>query len=294
MSRPARVAFLGTGIMGAPMASNLARAGYDVVAWNRTSAKSTPLGEHGVTIALTATEAVSGCDTVIVMLSSGPVCREILLGDGGVLDAMNPGALLIVMSSIGRDEASDLAAQVRAAGLNWLDAPVSGGETGARQAALSIMVGGEVDVFDRACPMLETLGNPILIGPAGCGALCKLINQLTVASTISVVAEALLLAETSCADPAKVREALLGGFARSTVLEQHGQRMIEKNFRPGGPAKYQLKDTRAALEVAHHAKLDLPILALTDSLFNDLVEHGDGELDHSAVIRELQRRNGLL
>jgi len=294
MSERKRIAFLGTGIMGAPMATNLARADYDVVGWNRTPAKVAPLRAQGVAIASSAREAVTGCDTAVVMLSSGAACREVLLGSGGVLGAMREGALLIVMSSIGQDEAADLAAEAQAAGLDWLDAPVSGGETGARQAALSIMVGGEAETFERAQPILKLLGNPIHIGPAGCGALCKLINQLTVASTLAVVAEALLLAEASQADPAKVREALLGGFAKSAILEQHGKRMIEKDFRPGGPAKYQLKDTRAALEVAHHARLELPMLTLADSLFEGLVEHGDGELDHSAVIRELERRNGLL
>lgn len=180
-----------------------------------------------------------------------------------------------------------------ALGIQWLDAPVSGGEKGAVDASLSIMAGGATEAFADAEDILSAMGRPVHIGPEGTGALAKLVNQLTVASTIGAIAEALLLAEAGGADPARVREALLGGFAYSRILEQHGQRMLDNNFSPGGPAKYQLKDTRAACEVAQELGIDLPILTLTDSLFFDLIQAGGGELDHSALYLELRRRNGF-
>lgn len=286
-----RVALLGTGIMGAPMARNLARAGYEVTAWNRSIDKSRPLVREGIILASTAAEAAAHGDAVIVMLSSGSVCAEVLFATNGVASAMRDGALLIVMASIGVREAMDMAHRAESLGLQWLDAPVSGGEQGAQRAELSIMVGGTQGVFDQAVELFGALGTSIHVGPAGSGALCKLINQSIVASTLTVVAEALLLAEKSGADVARVRQALLGGFARSTILEQQGLRMIEGNFDPGGPARYQIKDTKAALEAANDAGLELPVLTLADQLFTDLVEHGDGDLDHSAIICELRRRN---
>lgn len=286
-----RVALLGTGIMGAPMARNLARAGYEVTVWNRTFDKSQALANEGIAIASSAAEAAENCDAVVVMLSSGSVCQETLFGAGGVAKAMREGALLIVMASIGVREAMDMAHQAENLGLQWLDAPVSGGEQGAQRAELSIMVGGAQGVFDQAVELFGALGTPNHVGPMGSGALCKLVNQSVVASTLTVVAEALLLAEKSGADIARVRQALLGGFARSTILEQQGLRMIEGDFDPGGPARYQIKDTKAALEAANDAGLELPVLTLADQLFTDLVEHGDGDLDHSAIIRELRRRN---
>lgn len=286
-----RVALLGTGIMGAPMARHLARTGHEVTIWNRSADKARSLSSEGIAIASSPADAVKDCDAAIVMLSSGSVCQDILFGKNGAANAMREGALLIVMASIGVREATAMAHQAEALGLQWLDAPVSGGEQGARQATLSIMVGGTTGAFDQAVELFGALGTAHHVGPVGSGALCKLINQSVVASTLTVVAEALLLAEGSGADVMKVRQALLGGFARSTILEQQGLRMIEGSFDPGGPARYQIKDTKAALEAATDAGLELPMLTLADQLFTDLVEHGDGDLDHSAIIRELRRRN---
>lgn len=286
-----RVALLGTGIMGAPMARHLARTGHELTVWNRSIEKSRSLINEGIILAPSAVDAVKDCDAVVVMLSSGSVCQDILFGTNGAANAMREGALLIVMSSIGVREAIAMAHQAENLGLQWLDAPVSGGEQGARQATLSIMVGGATGVFDQAVELLGALGTAHHVGPVGSGALCKLINQSIVASTLTVVAEALLLAERSGADVVRVRQALLGGFARSTILEQQGLRMIEGSFDPGGPARYQIKDTKAALEAATDAELELPMLTLADQLFTDLVEHGDGDLDHSAIIRQLRRRN---
>lgn len=155
------------------------------------------------------------------------------------------------------------------------------------------MVGGEEIAFERVRPLMASMGRPIHVGPAGAGELAKLVNQLIVASTIATVAEAMLLAERGGADPSKVREALLGGFADSTILHQHAPRMIERNFVPGGPAKYQVKDTATAVAFADSLRLELPVLRLVDRLFEDMVLHGDGELDHSGIIREIRRRNRL-
>ncbi|QJQ99028.1 NAD(P)-dependent oxidoreductase [Halomonas sp. PGE1] len=290
MHTPRTIGFIGTGIMGGPMARRLIDAGHEVRAWNRTAAKAAALG---ATPAETPAAAAAGAEVVIVMLSSGPVCDEVILGEQGVLDAMPPDSLLIVMSSIPVETARH---QARAAGerhVHYLDAPVSGGERGAIDGTLAIMAGGDETTFARALPFLEPLGRPVRIGPAGSGQLAKLVNQLVVASTIATVSEAMLLAERGGADPARVREALLGGFADSTILRAHGQRMIEQDFAPGGPAKWQLKDTRTALSMADSLDLDLPVATLVNQLFEDMVAHGDGELDHSALILELRRRNPL-
>ena len=286
------VGFVGTGIMGAPMARHLAASGFQVIAYNRSMEKAMPLAEHGVRLASSAAEACTGQDGVVVMLNSGQVCEELLFApETGGLFAMRPGCLLIVMSSLTVETAKDHARRSRALGVGYLDAPVSGGEVGAKAATLSIMVGGEAADVARARPLFEAMGRPLHMGPTGTGQLTKLANQLTVASTIVAVAEALLLAERGGADPAKVREALLGGFAQSKILELHGRRMISGDFVPGGTAINQIKDTQAAIELAQELSLELPMLALTDSLFRDLVDHGHGELDHSALILELRRRN---
>jgi 3-hydroxyisobutyrate dehydrogenase-like beta-hydroxyacid dehydrogenase len=286
------VGCLGTGIMGAHMARRIAQAGHKTTAWNRTAAKAEALSAFGVAQACDAAATARATDAVICMLSSGLVCDETLVGSG-VLGAMRPGSLLIVMSSIPVATAQRQAELAAERGIDYLDAPVSGGETGAREGTLAIMAGGAQDVFERARPLLEVMGRPTRVGPAGTGQLSKLVNQMIVASTIVTVAEAVLLAERGGADPAKVREALLGGFADSTILRQHALRMIERSFQPGGPAKYQVKDTTTAVEFGQTMGLELPILQAVDRLFGDMVEHGDGDLDHSAIIREIGRRNGL-
>lgn len=197
------------------------------------------------------------------------------------------------MSSISHPEALDFARTASGMGLRWIDAPVSGGTPAAEAGTLSIMAGGAVADIAAARPFLDPIGRTVHIGPAGTGALTKLINQITVASTIATVAEAILLAEAGGADPARVREALMGGFAASRILELHGQRMIDRDFTPGGPARYQFKDTTAARQLAGGLGLDLPVLKLADQLFADLIAHGGGDLDHAALLLELRRRNGL-
>jgi len=287
-----KAGFIGTGIMGGAMARNLAAAGFKVAAWNRSREKSDALGS-GILSVTTAAEAAADADGVVCMLSSGPVCDEILLATDGVLAAMRPGSLLIVMSSIPVETAHLQASVAGEAGVLYVDAPVSGGEKAAIAGTLAIMSGGTTEAFEAAMPLLAAMGRPVHVGPAGAGQLAKLINQGIVATTLVAVAEAMTLAERGGADPLKVREALLGGFADSAILKQHAIRMVARDFVPGGPAKYQLKDTSTAVAHAATLGLALPMLTLVDKLFADMVSHGDGELDHSAIIREIWRTNAL-
>ena len=275
--------------MGAPMAARLAEAGFSVKVWNRSAEKAAVLAAKGVQPTSTPTEAVVEADVVICMLSSGPVCD----GASGVVSTMKPGAILLVMSSIPVDSARKQAEAAKAHGVAYVDAPVSGGEKGAIEGTLAIMAGGEQRDVDALRPLLNCLGRVTHVGPVGCGSLAKLANQLIVASTICAVAEALTLVEAGGADPAQVRHALLGGFADSTVFRQHGKRMVEGDFRPGGPAKYQVKDTSTALAFARSRGLRLPVGEEVDRLFRSMVEHGAGELDHSGVILEIKRMNAF-
>ncbi len=288
-----RIALIGTGIMGGPMAARLALAGFPVAAWNRTTEKASALEGAGVVVASSVAGAVTDADIVICMLSSGPVCEEVLTAPGGALDGMKAGATLVVMSSIPVETAVTIAKAAAAKGIACIDAPVSGGEKGAKEGTLAIMAGGEAEAIAALTDVFAPLGRVTHVGPSGSGALTKLANQLIVATTICAVAEALTLAQSGGADPAKVREALLGGFADSTVFRQHGLRMVEGNFQPGGPAKYQVKDTSTAMAFAKGRGLTLPVSLEVDRLFQAMVDHGDGDLDHSGVILELRRMNML-
>ncbi len=287
------VGFIGTGIMGFHMARRLAEAGHTVQVWNRTPDKAGRLTAFGAQVCACAADAACNADVVICMLSAGPVCDEVLLGGGEVLASMRRGSALIVMSSIPVETARRQHAVAAACQVAYLDAPVSGGEAGAEAGRLAIMAGGDALPFATWRGLLEVMGRPTHVGPVGSGQLAKLANQMMVASTIAAVAEALLFAERGGADPGQVREALLGGFADSTVLRQHGLRMVQQQFKPGGPAKYQVKDTSTALALAKTLGLELPVLRVVDGLYADMVAHGDGELDHSAVIREIRRSQGL-
>ncbi len=291
MQTGSRIGVVGTGIMGGHMARRLSEAGFTVTAWNRTAQKVEALKGQGVSIGASATDAARDADAVICMLSSGPVCDEVLLGQGGVIAAMKPGATLIVMSSIPVETAQSQAVAAAKSKVRYIDAPVSGGEKGARDGTLAIMAGGDTETVEAMRPLFAPLGRVTHVGPVGAGELTKLANQLIVASNICAIAEALTLAKRGGADPARVREALLGGFADSTVLKQHALRMVEGDFQPGGPAKYQLKDTSTALCLARAHGLTLPVAENVDRLFQAMVDNGDGDLDHSAVILELERMN---
>ncbi len=291
MKKPVNVGFIGTGIMGGHMARRLAEAGFVVTAWNRSAGKAEALASAGIKNVPTAADAARDADVVICMLSSGPVCDAVLLSEDGVLEAMKSGSTLVVMSSIPVESAQSEGKAAAARGVRYLDAPVSGGEKGAREGTLAIMAGGDAATVAELQPVFAPMGRVTHVGPVGSGELAKLANQLIVASNICAVAEALMLAERGGADPAKVREALLGSFADSTVFRQHGQRMVEGKFAPGGPAKYQVKDTSTALALAGKLGLELPVALQVDALFRRMVDEGGGDLDHSGVLLTLRSMN---
>lgn len=277
--------------MGGHMARRMAESGFEVSAWNRSAEKAAALASAGVVVAASAANAARDADAVVCMLSSGPVCDEVLLSKDGVLQAMKKGSALVVMSSIPVETARAQGVSAARLGVRYVDAPVSGGEKGARDGTLAIMAGGDAEDVALLEPVFAPLGRVTHVGPVGAGELAKLANQLIVASNICAVAEALLLAERGGADPARVRDALLGGFADLTVFRQHGQRMVEGNFAPGGPAKYQLKDTSTALALAEDLGLQLPVAEKVDALFRRMVDEGAGELDHSGVLLTLRGMN---
>ncbi len=284
------VSVLGMGLMGSRMARRLVDAGLGVTVWNRDTRKSKPLGEAGAVVAATPAEAVAAADVVITMLANGPVVEEVVFGQG-VDAAMLQGSVLIDMSSIPPGTAKDHAVRLRERGLHHLDAPVSGGTVGAAEGSLAILCGGESEVLERCRPVFDLLGRVTHVGPHGSGQLTKLCNQVIVATTIGAVSEALLMAQAGGAVPGAVIEALQGGFADSRILREHGQRMVERNWRPGGIVRHQLKDLNSVHDQAVACSLSLPILEEVRQLFAAFLDHGGGEHDHSALLLELERRN---
>ncbi|MFY3385619.1 NAD(P)-dependent oxidoreductase [Paracidovorax sp. MALMAid1276] len=289
---PLRIAVLGIGMMGRPMACRLREAGHDVRAWNRTRSKADPLTAFGITVHASPADAVRGADVVISLLENGPVVGQVLF-EQGTAQAMRKGALFVDMASIQPREARDHAARLGEMGLAHLDAPVSGGTVGAENGTLAILVGGRAQDYARAAPVLAALGRATHVGPHGAGQLTKLANQMIVGITIGAVAEALLFAAKGGADMARVREAITGGFADSRILQLHGQRMVERDFAPRGRMAVQLKDMRNALATAREIGFDAPITALFETLYAEGCEHGLGELDHSGLFVELASRNAM-
>ncbi|MDO6965158.1 NAD(P)-dependent oxidoreductase [Rhizobium alvei] len=284
------IAFLGTGLMGAPMVRNLLAAGYSVTVWNRSIEKALPLAEHGARIAETPAAAVSKADLIFTMVTDGAAVGA-LLEDHGVAGAAPKGAIVVDMSSIKPSEAEAHAALLESHGIDHLDAPVSGGTRGATEATLAIMAGGKAEVFARAEPVLRLLGRPVLVGPSGSGQRAKLANQAIVAATIGIVAEAMLLMAKGGADVDRFREALKGGFADSIILQQHGRRMAAGDYAPGGRSSLQLKDLNNLLEEATSLGLELPISALQQTRYDHLVHGMKGaDLDHAALYLELEAR----
>lgn len=289
-STSVNVAFLGIGLMGSRQAKRLLDAGYPLTVWNRSREKAEALTVFGARVVDTASEAASSADIVILMLENGRIATDVLFSQG-VAEALRPGTVLVDMSSIKPAEAQEHANHLEERGVHHIDAPVSGGTLGAEQGTLAIMAGGKSDVFSRVEPILEVMGRPVHVGPHGAGQLAKLANQIIVGVTIGAVAEALMLAQRGGADPAKVREALRGGFAESRILEVHGQRMVERDFITKGRSVTHLKDLDNALDAAERIDLDLlPYTALTADLFRGLIENA-GDLDHSGLLVELERRN---
>jgi 2-hydroxy-3-oxopropionate reductase len=281
------LAFLGIGLMGKPMATRLARAGYPLRAWNRTHAKAEVLGGAGAQACAQLHDAVKDADIVISILEAGPVISEVL---DAALPSLAPGTVWIDMSSTRQDEATDFASRLEREACRFLDAPVSGGVLGAESGTLAIMVGASPADFMQVEQVLRTLGSPTLVGPVGSGQVAKLCNQLIVGATIHIVAEALLLAEAAGADPAAVREAIRGGFAGSRVLDVHGQRMLDRNFVPGGQVKTQLKDQRNILAAADAAGVRLPVTELVTRQY-ETIEADLSAADHAAALIALERMN---
>lgn len=289
----AKIGFVGTGIMGTPMVINLLNAGHDVKVWNRTPSKFKTLLDAGAVPCPELSQVGVDVEFLVCMLSDGKTCDEILFQEQGAVSQLKPKSTVIVMSSIPVAKAKEQSQRCSQLGLQYLDAPVSGGEKGAINANLAIMVGGDEHVFSQAETVFKSLGRSVLVGKTGCGELAKLVNQMIVASTIATVSEGLLMAQQGGADPRKVKEALSGGFADSPILQQHGERMLNETFEPGGTARTQLKDTNTAMAHAQTLGLNLPVAKLVDQLFESMVNAGDGGLDHSGLIRELKRLNRL-
>jgi 2-hydroxy-3-oxopropionate reductase len=279
--------------MGLPMAQRLCQAGYTVHAWNRSPEKAQALEPLGAKAHLHVQDAVRQADVVISLLESGPVVTHVLF-ELGAAEAMRAGCLMIDMASIKPAEARDHAARLQALGVAHLDAPVSGGTVGAEAGTLAIMVGGEAQDFEQAKEILQVLGKATHVGPHGSGQLAKLANQMIVGITIGAVAEALLLCAKGGADMAKVREAIVGGFAQSRILELHGQRMIERDFAPRARMTVQLKDMRNALDTAESLEFEAPITSLFEQLYAQAIDHGLSDLDHSGLFVELAQRNGMV
>jgi len=281
------VAFLGIGLMGQPMAARLADAGFPLRAWNRSTAKARTLATHGVQVCESLEDAVRDADMVVSMLADGAAVGTTM---DAALPAMAPGSVWIDMSSTRHDEALVFHARLAGQGMRFLDAPVSGGVPGAQDGKLAIMAGGSLRDFEEALPLFAVLGSAQLVGPAGSGQVAKLCNQLIVGATLNVVAEALLLAQAAGADPAAVREAIRGGFAGSRILELHGQRMLDRNFVPGGQVKSQLKDLRNVLAAAGEVGLSLPLTAAATRSYES-IEAELGHADHAAALLALERIN---
>lgn len=283
-----KLGFIGLGIMGRPMALNLLEAGYELQVHARREASMRPLADAGARVCAHPAEVAQGADIIFTMVSDTPDVEAVILGDQGIIQGARPGTVVVDMSTISPSATRRIAARLGERRIDMLDAPVSGGEAGAIAGTLSIMVGGSQAAFERVLPLLRLMGKNIVhIGANGAGQVCKSCNQVVVGATIAGVAEAILLAQSSGVDPERVREALLGGFAGSRVLEVHGRRMIEDDFEPGFKARLHQKDMRIVGEAAAELGLCLPTAAMISQYLNALVGQGLGDLDSAAIAKVL-------
>ena len=281
-----KISFIGIGLMGLPMAKNILKAGFPLKVYNRTLTKAEALKKYKAEIANSIKDAVSDSEVIITMLSDDKAIDAVMKNDE-FLNNIKSGATVIDMSSVKPVTAKIHGATLKSKNINYLDAPVSGGTTGAAKATLAIMVGGDQKVFDNHLDVLETLGNATLVGPLGTGQIAKLANQIIVGLTIGAVAEAIHLCERAEADPKKMIKALTGGWADSKILQVHGKRMIEKDFTPKGKTSTQLKDMNNIIDCAISSKLHLPISTLVKEMYNNLVKSGCGNEDHSSLYKEI-------
>lgn len=293
---PDTIGFIGLGLMGKPMARNLLTRGYSLIVHSRSPGPVDALVADGATRAGSPAEVARGARRIVTMLPDSPDVESVLEGPDGVFSAMQPGTILIDTSSISPAVARRLAEAARARGAAMLDAPVSGGEIGATNATLSIMVGGDPDAFAQVRPILEGMGNPeriVRIGDSGAGQICKVCNQMVIGGTLAAVSEAFALARKAEVDVAKVRDALLGGFAASRVLEVHGERILNGNYTPGFRARLYAKDYRIASETLAAHAAPAPVAALVQQLVTALVAAGRGDDDYSALATVIFRMAGL-
>ena len=284
------ISFIGTGLMGFPMAKNLLKHKLKVKVFSRTLSKAEPLKKDGAHISNSLAEAVTGSDIIITMLTDDDAVEKVL-GNKDFLSFLKENATVIDMSSIKPRIAIHYGKLLKEKKVNFLDAPVSGGTIGAEEATLAIMVGGEQKIFDNVFDVLKIMGNPTLVGPVGSGQVSKLANQIIVGVTIGAVAEAITLCEKAGVDANKFIKALSGGFADGKILQNHGKRMIDKDFSPKGKVSTHLKDMNNILECAADHKTDLPISQLIKKMFKSLVENGNQNDDHSALYKEIERLN---
>lgn len=285
-----KIAFLGLGIMGRPMALNLIKGGHTVTVWARRAASMSPLLEAGALVAASPAAAAEGNELVISMVADAPDVAEVMRG---VAAGAAPGLVAVDMSTIAPTAARRIGEELAASGVDFLDAPVSGGEVGAIAGTLSIMVGGSAAAFAKALPALSCMGkNVVHVGASGAGQVTKAANQIVTGMGVLAVAEAYAFASKNGVDCAKVREALLGGFAYSKILENHGQRMLDRNFKPGFKSWMHEKDLNIVMQTAHELGLCLPGSAATAQMFNAMVGSGLGEEDSIAVLKLLERLSG--
>ena len=283
-----KIGFIGLGIMGAPMAANILKGGHQLFAHDHKPLPA-DLAEQGAIACASGKEVAEQADIIIIMVPDTPHVASVLFDDGGVAQGLAKGKIVVDMSSISPIETKQFAARINALGCEYLDAPVSGGEVGARAASLTIMVGGSEEAFATVKPLFELMGKNItLVGGNGDGQTTKVANQIIVALNIEAVGEALLFASRMGADPAKVRQALMGGFAASRILEVHGERMIKRTFEPGFRIELHQKDLNLALTSARAMGLSLPNTATAQELFNSCAAHGGKAWDHSALVRALE------
>jgi 2-hydroxy-3-oxopropionate reductase len=280
------VGFIGLGVMGRPMARNLLKRRFNLIVHSRSQGPVDEIVSAGASRAASAADVARAATTLITMLPDGPDVEQVLEGPDGVFTGLQPGTAIVDMSTIAPETARRLARAAAARGATMLDAPVSGGEIGAIDGTLSIMVGGDAETLARVRPVLEAMGNPeriIHIGDSGAGQICKACNQLVIGGTLAAVGEAFALAQKSGVDAAKVRAALLGGFAASRVLEVHGQRLLDENFKPGFPARLYRKDLRIVLDTLNEARTPAPVTAIVQQLLSALLAQGKEGLDYSAL-----------
>ena len=288
-----KVGFIGLGIMGKPMALHLVKAGYPVYVLQKSKVAA-ELVAAGAKALATGKDIAQECDVIITMLPDSPEVESVVLGPGGVLEGIRKDGLFIDMSTIAPEASKKLYKTLSERGVAALDAPVSGGQVGAEQATLSIMVGGDQPAFERALTIFKAMGKNIVhIGPAGAGQVTKACNQIVVALTIQAVAEAMTLAKKSGVDLGKVREALLGGFAQSKILDLHGKRIIDNNFKPGFRIRLHRKDMNIILQTGRALSVPLPGSALVASQMDALMAQGNGDLDHSSLALLLAQLSGV-